>query len=184
MNTRSGNAAPPCDTKYAGPDTGFARTGVMAVAVPTRDASGHPAGLVLNCAPVHAFCNVVRRAGSCLGSVTRTFAMFASPPPVCGPPLEVTFTVRLAPLALLVFPAVDAANPGLNGSVTQFAAWNGLDTASVVPCVLASVPVTLNAEQFVGLNVNPARSIVTFTVLTCRGIPSRIVGKGSLRTLA
>src|SRR4029077_14891087 len=155
MNTRSGNAAPPCDTKYAGPDTGFARTGVMAVAVPTRDASGHPAGLVLNCASVHAFCNVVKRAGSCLGSVTRTFAMFASPPPVCGPPLEVTFTVRLAPLALLVLAAVEAANPGLNGKLAQFAAWNAFDTPVVALWVLVTDPLTDNGEQLVGLKMNP-----------------------------
>ena len=46
--------------------------GVIAFACPTTDAAGQPAGLVLNCAAVHAFCSVVRREGSCLGSSTLT----------------------------------------------------------------------------------------------------------------
>src|SRR4029077_872648 len=155
----------------------------MAVAVPTRDASGQPAGFVLNCASVHAFCNVVNRAGSCLGSVTRTFAMFASPPPVCGPPLEVTFTVKLAPLALLVLPAVDAANPGLNGRLAQFDPWNGLDTPVLVFWVLVIVPLTDSGEQLVGLKMNPERSMTTLIVLTCRGMPCRMCGSSLLTTV-
>ena len=47
---------------------------MIALACPTIDAGGHPAGLVSNCAAVHAFCRVVRREGSCLGSSTLTSA--------------------------------------------------------------------------------------------------------------
>ena len=43
--------------------------------------------------------------------------------------------------------------------------------------MIASLP------QFVGLNVNPSRPMVTFTCLICSGIPSRIVGSGSLVTV-
>ena len=50
---------------------------MIAFAWPITDAAGHPAGLASNCAAVHAFCNVVRRDGSCLGRSTLTFAMFA-----------------------------------------------------------------------------------------------------------
>src|SRR4029077_17076884 len=43
--TRSGNATPPWDTRYAGPVSGLLSTGVCAVAIPTADAAGHAAGL-------------------------------------------------------------------------------------------------------------------------------------------
>ena len=78
--SRSGNASPPWLTKYAGPSRGTGRIGVIALAVPITDAAGHPAGLALNCAAVHAFCNVVNREGSCLGRSTLTCLMFASCP--------------------------------------------------------------------------------------------------------
>ena len=52
----------------------------MAFAYPMFDAAGHPAGLVLNCAAVHAFWRVVRRDGSCLGRSTLTSLMFACVP--------------------------------------------------------------------------------------------------------
>ena len=45
---------------------------MIAFACPMSDAAGHPAGLVLNCAAVHAFCSVVSREGSCLGRSTLT----------------------------------------------------------------------------------------------------------------
>ncbi len=67
-------------TKYAGPVSGTGRIGVIAVAVPTRDPAGHEAGLALNVASVHAFCNVVSREGSCLGRFTLTERMFACVP--------------------------------------------------------------------------------------------------------
>ena len=77
--TTSGNAAPPWDTRYAGPDTGVARIGVVAVAIPMFDPAGHDAGFAANVASVHACWIVVSRAGSCLGSTTATLWMFASP---------------------------------------------------------------------------------------------------------
>ena len=39
---------------------------MIALAVPINDGAGHPAGLELNCAAVHAFCNVVNRDGNSL----------------------------------------------------------------------------------------------------------------------
>src|SRR5580658_305011 len=75
--TTSGNAAPPCETRYTGPDKGFANTGVLAVAVPICEPTGQPAGLAANCASVHACWIVDNRAGNCLGNVTSTFAVFA-----------------------------------------------------------------------------------------------------------
>src|ERR1700680_3144811 len=75
--TTSGTAAPPCETRYTGPDTGFARTGVVAVAVPMFEPAGHDAGFTANAAAVHACWIVVNRAGSCLGNVTATLWMFA-----------------------------------------------------------------------------------------------------------
>jgi hypothetical protein len=52
--TTSGNAAPPWETKYAGPLNGFARTGVVAIAVPMFEPAGHDAGFAANTASVHA----------------------------------------------------------------------------------------------------------------------------------
>src|SRR5450759_2530330 len=76
----SGNFAPPWETKYAGPDRTAERIGVVAVALPIRDAAGHAAGFALNVLSRHAFCNVVSLDGSCLGRLTLTERMFASLP--------------------------------------------------------------------------------------------------------
>ena len=73
----SGNFALPWLTKYAGPSSGTGRIGVMAFAVPTREAAGQVAGFVLNVLSVHAFCSVVRREGSCFGRLTLTERMLA-----------------------------------------------------------------------------------------------------------
>ena len=54
-----GNASPPCETKYAGPSSGTGMIGVVALAVVRRlRRRGSPAGLVWNCAAVHAFWRV------------------------------------------------------------------------------------------------------------------------------
>ena len=55
-------------------------SGVLALTIPTIDAAGHSAGFASNVCAVHAFCSVVSREGSCLGSSTLTCAMFASLP--------------------------------------------------------------------------------------------------------
>ena len=55
---------------------------MIALACPTTDAAGQFAGFASNVAAVQAFCSVFSRDGSCLGSSTLTFAMFASVP--CG----------------------------------------------------------------------------------------------------
>ena len=78
-NTTSGNAAPPWETRIAGPVSGTFRIGVTAFAVPMNDPGGQPAGFAANCASVHACWSVVRRAGRILGSVRSTLWMFASP---------------------------------------------------------------------------------------------------------
>src|SRR5580704_3216881 len=116
---RLGNASPPWLTKYAGPSSGTGSTGVVAVACPTIDAAGHAAGFASKTAAVHAFCSVVSRDGSALGSSTLTFAMFASYGPAGYPSL----TCRLAPPALLAFPDVDASSFGLNADTAQLVTW-------------------------------------------------------------
>ncbi len=70
-----------------------------------------------------------------MGSSTLTFAMFAWLP--CGSLGSVTFAVRLAPSALLVFPLVETENFGVNFRLAQFVAWNGTDSAfELAPSVL------------------------------------------------
>lgn len=87
-----------------------------------------------------------------------------------------SFTVRLAPFALLVFPDVEKENFGANFSVAQFATWNGTDRLLAVPSSLVMVPVMFWGLQFVGLIANPGRSIVALMCLISSGIPSRICG--------
>ncbi len=82
---RLGNASPPWETKYTGPFSWTGSTGVETLTTPITDAAGQLAGFASNTAAVHAFCSVVSREGSCLGSSTLTFAMFACVPcPVFG----------------------------------------------------------------------------------------------------
>src|SRR6202167_3532688 len=88
-----GNASPPWETKYTGPSNPTGSSGVLAFAIPTIDAAGHPAAFASNCAAVQAFCSVVNRDGSCLGRSTLTKAMFASCP--CAPLGSETFASRL-----------------------------------------------------------------------------------------
>src|SRR5258708_25497179 len=105
---REGKASPPWETKYAGPLKGTGRIGVLALAYPTIDAAGQFAGFASNVAARHPFCSVARREGSCLGSSTLTFAMFAWVP--CGVLGKLSFTVRLAPFFRGVCPDVETLN--------------------------------------------------------------------------
>ena len=75
-----GNASPPWETKYTGPVSPTGSSGVFARTIPMIDAAGQFAGFASNVAAVHAFCNVVKRDGSCFGRSTLTSAMFASLP--------------------------------------------------------------------------------------------------------
>ena len=100
MNSTSGNAAPPWETRYRRARQRHIQHRREAVAMPMNEPSGQPAGLALNCASVHAFCSVVKPDGSAVGSVRSTLWMFASPA-FCA-----TLTTRLAPFALLVLPCV------------------------------------------------------------------------------
>ena len=72
---------------------------------------------------------------------------------------------------------------GLKGEVAQLAAWKRLLTLSLAPSLDATAPAIDMAAQLVGLNMNPARSIVTFTVFSRSGTPLRICGNGSLVTV-
>ena len=92
-------------------------------------------------------------------------------------------TFRLAPFALLVFPSVDAVNFGLNASPAQPPTWNRLDTGAVAPSLPETVPVIAIGLQFVGLNMNPGRSITALTVRISVGTPSMICGSGSVVTV-
>ena len=72
----------------------------------------------------------------------------------------------------------------------QFAAWKGLDAGTLAPWAPVRVAVTLIGWQFVGLNSNPGRLIVTLTVRISEGIPDcrpstllTINGSGSERTV-
>ena len=74
----------------------------------------------------------------------------------CGPSWGgVSFTCKLAPSALLVFPCVEAVNFGSNASAAQSATWKRLDTAALAPSAPVIVPVILIGLQLVGLNVKP-----------------------------
>jgi hypothetical protein len=149
-------------------------SGVVAFAVPIRDAAEQAAGFALNVLSGHAFCNVVNLDGSCFGRSTLTFPMFAwEPNAALG---YASSTCRLAPFALDVFPDVETLNCGLKPSTAQLVTWNGTDTLLEEPSTLDTLPVTLNGSQFVGLNVNPGRVVSKFTCLICNGIPSRMCG--------
>ncbi len=147
---------------------------MIAFAVPMNAPAGQPAGFALNCASVHAFCNVVNRAGNAVGIVRSTLWMFASPG-FCA-----TFTVRLAPLALLAFPTVLAVRVGLNGRFWQPPTWKRLLSGVALPGLSGELPV--DAHRFAAGRVErePSTVQVQFELLTSNGIPSRIVGNGSL----
>ena len=83
-------------------------------------------------------------------------------------------------MALLVFAWVRTVNFGLKDSVAQLAAWKRVDTNAEARCTLLIEALTARGLQLVGLNMNPGRSTVTFTVLICNGMPCRMVGNGSL----
>ncbi len=176
--TRFGNASPPCETKYTGPDSLTGRIGVTACTAPITDAAGHDAGFASNVASGHAFCSVVNREGSCLGSSTLTCAMFD-----CGPEGNASFASRLAPSAFEVLPDVATLNFGPNDSPAHPATANGVDTSLCVPCEPGDDAVMFCCAQFVGLKMNPGRLIVTFVFRSRRGIPSRICGSGSVVTV-
>ena len=128
-------------------------TGVTAVAVPTSDSFAQLKRVVLRTVFArHAFCSVVRREGSCLGSVTNTDLMFAWP---AGCVIVVT---RLAPLAFDGLPLVEAVNVGLNASPAQPSAWNGLDIEACLclpPKVERRMFPWTSFEQLVGLRRKP-----------------------------
>src|SRR5271166_538900 len=152
MISVSGNAAPPWETKYTGPDSGSGSSGVCAVAVAISDSFGQPAGLELNCASGHAFWSVVSLEGRTLGIVSSTLWMFAPPP--AGKPI---LTWKLAPFARLVFPSVEAENTGLNGNAPQPCAWNGDETAVVAPWAPEIAPAIDIGLQLVGFRMNQGR---------------------------
>ena len=145
----------------------------MTTAWPMNEADGQPAGLASNCAAVQAFCSVVNRDGSCIGSSTLTFVMFAWLP--CGALGSVTLVTRSAPSALLVFPLVETENFGANFRLVQLLTSNGIDTGEATPSVACDRARDRVALQFVGLNVKPLRVMFTFTCWICNGMPSMIV---------
>ena len=66
----SGNFAPPCETKYAGPFKCTGNTGVLTVASRSSTFTGHARRVRLEHLSGHAFCNVVNGDGSCFGRST------------------------------------------------------------------------------------------------------------------
>src|SRR5580692_7123808 len=160
---------------YAGPISGFFRTGVCTIAWPITEAASQEAGFVLNACSVQAFCSVLSREERALGIWIASFAMFA-----CPIPAEVTLIFKFVPLALLPCPTAEAVSFGANGRLWQFVTWNGEDTGILVPWPPVRVPVILIGLQFVGLNVNCGRSTSTSICLSWAGTPFTNVGNGSL----
>ena len=87
-----------------------------------------------------------------------------------------SFASRLAPSALLVFPLVETANLGLNARLPQPAAANGVSTVAFALPEPDRTAVTCCAAQFVGLNINPGRSISTVIRFNRNGTPKMICG--------
>ncbi len=81
-----------------------------------------------------------------------------------------------SPSALLLLAGIDAANCGVNFSSAQLVTWKGTETSEDAPSVPVIVAVIWAGLQSVGLNVNPCRSMVTFTFFSCTGIPSIMLG--------
>jgi hypothetical protein len=122
----------------------------------------------------------VFRDGNCFGNSTLKLAIFASTPgPAAPTPGDGNDSLvnNDAPCAFVACPAVEAVNTGLNGNPAHPVAANGADTPALPPAAPVTVPVTANASQFVGLNVN-GRSppITTSTLCTLKGTPSTICG--------
>ena len=146
-------------------------TGVTTVAVPTSEPSARQlTGFAANVASGQAFCSVVKREGSCLGSSTNTDFMFAS----CAG--WVRLTCRLAPFSFEVFALVAVLNDGLNASALQLPTWKGVDRPCVALNVEVSVDSVARAPQLVGLKMNEGRFTSTFSVFSRTGTPPTIVG--------
>src|SRR5262249_59107420 len=111
--SRSGNAAAAWETRIAGPFSLSGRRGVLARAPPTNEPLGHLNGSAANTASGQAFCSVVRREGSCLGSCTSTDLMFA------WPAAWLIVVSRLAPLAFEVLALVVALNDALKPTLSH-----------------------------------------------------------------
>ena len=99
---------------------------MIAFACPTIDAGGQFAGFASNTFAEHAFCNVVNLDGSCFGRSTLTDSIFDCDEAWFAPRLPVGYTilaVRLAPLALDVFPLADTEKFGLNVKLRHDPIW-------------------------------------------------------------
>jgi len=122
--------------------------------------------LAANVASGHAFCSVLRREGSVLGSVTSTDLMFAPP---AG---WLIVDSRLAPFCLEVFELVVALNVGANDRPEQPSTGNGDLAAATAPSEPVNVDsVNSGVVQFVGLRSKPWRSIEIVSVRSLIGTP-------------
>ncbi len=99
--------------------------------------------------------------------------MFALPPGI------VIFVTRLAPLALVGLPLVEAVNVGLKPSALQPSAWNGVFTVATAPNVEVSVELVPSGctSQLVGLSAKPCLLMLMFSERSRSGIPATIVGR-------
>ena len=104
------------------------------MAIPTTDAAGQLAGFALKIAAGHAFCSVVSREGSCLGSSTLTFAMFALRALRAAGVGQLRVEAR--PVRREVFPEVETLNFGLKARPAQFVTWNGVETLALALSLL------------------------------------------------
>jgi hypothetical protein len=71
----------------------------------------------------------------------------------------------------------------LNASTAQFVTWNGTERYELALSTPVPAPVTAIGLQFVGLKVKWSRLSVALTVRSLIGIPSMIVGNGSVVTV-
>ena len=139
--SRSGKAAAACETRIAGPVILAGSVGVLARTPPTNEPLGQWNGSASKVAARHAFCSVVSREGSLMGSCTLTDRMFAWP---AGWLIVVS---RLAPLALEVLALLAAVNAGLKASLPHSVTENGVvsDCVPVIPPVTSVKPLNVDS---------------------------------------
>src|ERR1700722_18728096 len=90
---------------------------------------------------------------------------------------------RLAPSLRDVLPEVETLKSGLNVKARHDPIWKWRPIGTLAPSVLVAVPEKLDGSHPVGLNMNPGLSITALIARRSAGIPSMIVGNGSVVTV-
>ena len=178
ITTRSGNAAPPCETRYAGPVDGVREDRGRRSRGPDVRPRGTRRGV-----------RVERR------SRTRLLDRRQPRRELLGERHRDLVDVRLRPLGVahlhieartLLLTRLRLRGDRERRLEREARAVRRLevqDTFAVAPCVLVSDPSTGSGSQLGGVEHEPRPVDVTFTVRTSSGMPCRIVGNGSLVTV-